>query len=142
MILLVEDNMTSAEAVATILRLQGYKVETAFSAPEALSKLSTPPVPSMLVIDFYMPGMDGLSFLTHVRKIPGCKDIPALFVTAASTPDVNDLRQSIHDRALGNVAVLRKPVEPAELAAGVATARQGLRIGRAPSEDPDRQQPN
>lgn len=121
MILVVEDDEASAEVVCAVLRFQGYVVEVVFSAPEALARLSAT-LPDLIIIDYYLPSMDGLTFLSYLRQVPGCVNLPTMFITGASQVDVELIRKSVKERNLGEVIILTKHLESAELTAVVQTA--------------------
>lgn len=70
--------------------------------------------PEVLLIDVMMPQMDGPELLEEVRRLPGCSEVPIIFLTARSSPeDRNALL------ARGAVGVLAKPFDPMKLAAQV-----------------------
>jgi CheY-like chemotaxis protein len=66
--------------------------------------------PEICLIDYCMPGMDGLEFLRQVRRLPGFDAVPVIMLTAAPDPVV---RESAF--ALGAQDFIRKPYEAAEL---------------------------
>ena len=70
--------------------------------------------PDLCVVDYQMPGMDGITFITEARKLPRFGGIPMIMITGASD---TDLRQ----RALMNGAndFLTRPVEAGEFKARV-----------------------
>ncbi|HET6981978.1 MAG TPA: response regulator, partial [Myxococcaceae bacterium] len=67
-----------------------------------------PGAPNVVLLDFRMPGMDGLSFLGALRTRPDRDRFRVIVMTADQT--VREL-----DAADGVVAVLQKPFEPAVL---------------------------
>lgn len=71
-------------------------------------------IPDLVLLDYMMPGLDGIEFLRRFREIPGRADIPVLIVTA------NDQAEVRH-RALETGAndFLTKPVDKTEFSARV-----------------------
>jgi two-component system, chemotaxis family, chemotaxis protein CheY len=98
LILLVEDDFVLRGSLATVLQADGYKVESAANALEALTRLARPPKPSLILLDIMMPYMDGLEFRGLQRAAPALADIPVIVITAVGVrPDIAaelDLRQT------------------------------------------------
>lgn len=81
-ILVVDDEEVNCLLLKTNLELDGYKVETALSAEEAMKlPLSTY---SLILLDVMMGDMSGFDFARHLRKNPSTTDIPLIFCTAKS----------------------------------------------------------
>lgn len=66
-ILVVDDEEGSRSVIEEFLRSKGYEVETFESGPPALAALEKSPF-DLLVLDIYLPGMDGIEILREVRK--------------------------------------------------------------------------
>ncbi|MFZ3018674.1 MAG: SpoIIE family protein phosphatase [Gallionella sp.] len=81
-------------------------------------------VPDLVLLDYMMPGIDGIEFLRRFREIPGRADIPVLMVTA------NDQLEVRHE-ALESGAndFLTKPIDKTEFTAR-ARNMLALRAGR------------
>jgi two-component system chemotaxis response regulator CheY len=98
LILLVEDDFMLRGALAAVLQQEGYKVESAANALDALRRLERRPKPSLILLDIMLPYMDGLEFRTVQRATPDMADIPVIVITAVGVrPDIAaelDLRQS------------------------------------------------
>lgn len=82
-ILLVEDSPGIREAVASLLELEGYRVETAADGQEALAKLESMPKPCLILLDLMMPTMDGWSFSAVREKDVRLAPIPLVLVSGA-----------------------------------------------------------
>jgi two-component system, OmpR family, response regulator len=63
--------------------------------------------PDLILLDVMMPGMDGLSTMDALRKLPGVATSPIVFFTANTQDQV---RQDLIRR--GALDVITKPVEP------------------------------
>lgn len=67
-VLLVDDDVNILASFVRNFRLK-YKVETATSGEEGLQKLETDGPFAVIIADYYMPGMNGVQFLTLAKKI-------------------------------------------------------------------------
>jgi CheY-like chemotaxis protein len=98
LILLVEDDFMLRGSLAAVLQEEGYKVECAANALDALRRLERRPKPSLILLDIMLPYMDGLEFRAVQRSTPDMADIPVIVITAVGVrPDIAaelDLRQS------------------------------------------------
>lgn len=104
-ILLVEDDEAIRDLVTGVLEGAGYEVSAAADGQEALDMLPTV-APHAMVVDINMPGMDGLALLNAVRRDPTFAEIPALMLTAQTSPE--DIRRSMN---LGAADFIGKPFE-------------------------------
>jgi len=66
-ILIVDDEKLLRESWERALRLEGYSVSTASGAEEALKKCDEHSF-DLVILDFIMPGMDGVELLQRIRK--------------------------------------------------------------------------
>ncbi|RKN77061.1 response regulator transcription factor [Paenibacillus ginsengarvi] len=80
-LLVVDDEEQMTAFIATYLRNEGYSVTIAPSGAEALSALEEPPGPGfdLMLLDWMMPGMNGLDVCRRLRKF---SDVPVIFLTA------------------------------------------------------------
>src|SRR5262249_6235320 len=67
-ILLVDDEEPVLRTLRRFLTRDGFLVDTARNAEEALSQLRAGLTPQVVISDFRMPGEDGVSFLKRVRR--------------------------------------------------------------------------
>ena len=97
-ILLVEDDFMLRASLAALLESEGYRVECAANALDALQRLERSPGPSLILLDIMLPYMDGLEFRALQRRTRAIADIPIIVITAVGIkPQVAeelDLRQA------------------------------------------------
>ncbi len=108
-ILLVDDSTTLLMSVKAILEKAGYACETATGGDAALQKLQTLK-PNLLITDLNMPGMDGMTLIKEVKKLPACRFMPVLMMTTESQQ-----AKRLEARAAGATGWLVKPVKPEDL---------------------------
>ena len=108
-ILIVDDNDLTRALLQQVLELEGYATATASDGVEALQYLRAGKPVSLVIIDVYMPVMDGRSLAEQVRADPALAQIPVIAYSAGSdetVPGANAfVRKSAHpDVLLGLVA--------------------------------------
>ena len=81
-IMIVDDEPNICEAVKITLEAEGFKVLTALSGQECLDKLRNESV-DLILMDFFMPGMNGRELCSKIRKEPKLMHIPVAFLTVA-----------------------------------------------------------
>ncbi len=120
-VLVVDDDEAIVEILGRLLRRAGYTVMTTADPFEAVQLASTWRDDIRLILsDFRMPGMDGVSLLRQVRTDGSVA--PAVILTAVR-PDI----EAVDAQSLGIHAIIGKPVDAAVLTQTVAEA-----IERAP----------
>jgi DNA-binding response OmpR family regulator len=120
-ILVVEDEVTIAEAVAARLRSEGYSVEIAGDGPagvEACARLR----PDLVVLDLMLPGLDGLEVCKQIQRE---RPVPVLMLTARDSE--TDLVVGL---AVGADDYITKPFSARELTARVHALLR--RVDRGP----------
>jgi CheY-like chemotaxis protein len=85
-ILIIEDDDGVRETIASILREEGYVVETASNGATALRLVAELPLPTLILLDLMMPVMDGIDFRTRQLADPALRAIPTVIISAR--PDV------------------------------------------------------
>lgn len=89
-ILVVEDDEDAREAMIALLQMKGYRAVPAANGREALDYLEEAPAPDLIILDLWMPVMDGWHFRSEQIKNPRLAHIPVIVVTALSDrPDVD-----------------------------------------------------
>jgi CheY-like chemotaxis protein len=81
LILLAEDNQTTAQAVGDYLQMKGYRVQLAANGQEAFD-CCVRNVPDLILMDVQMPGVDGLQSIQMIRAAADLPHIPIITLTA------------------------------------------------------------
>lgn len=125
-ILIVDDEASIRELVATSLRFIGFRVDAATTGREALWMIADDP-PDLIVLDVNLPDIDGFEVCRRLRGQGG--DIPVIFLTARD--EVDDLRAGF---ARGGDDYLTKPFSLEELVLRIrAILRRAKRLPPAPA---------
>src|SRR5437016_7954813 len=115
-ILVVDDDAMSRRVLAQLLTAAGYKWRVCKDGSEALEAVHTLP-PSLLLLDFDMPGPNGAEVLRRLRsdQRPAIAQIPAIMLTAhgSEESEVSCLQAGADDFVTKpvNAAVLRARIE-------------------------------
>ena len=80
-VLIVDDDTDLLEALALILERRDYRVLTATSGEQALELLRQGPLPSLILFDLMMPGMNGWSLRQKLLESPAYASIPAVVLS-------------------------------------------------------------
>ena len=83
-ILLVEDSSTMRRMLSTMLREDGFEVETANDGLQGLAKARLEPRPELILTDYEMPELDGAGLCQAVKADKELRTIPVLMLTTLS----------------------------------------------------------
>jgi twitching motility two-component system response regulator PilG/twitching motility two-component system response regulator PilH len=119
-ILIVDDSRTLLEVLDTAFSDAGYEVATAADGEEVLRKLASSE-PDALLLDVYMPRLNGADVCRVVKAHPHWKKIHLVIMSSRVSDE-----EAASYRRLGADEVLRKPFDVDELVRSVAK-----RIGAA-----------
>jgi signal transduction histidine kinase/ActR/RegA family two-component response regulator len=114
-VLLVEDNLDAADALAELLRMWGHEVEVVHDGASAVQRAGEAR-PDVVLLDIGLPGMDGYQVAGALRALPDLHG--ALLVALTGYGQEADRRRSA---AAGFDHHLIKPVDLEELKRLVAT---------------------
>jgi CheY-like chemotaxis protein len=103
-ILVVDDDEDIRETLVDVLADAGYAARVAAGGREALELLADGDLPSLILLDLMMPGMDGFAFRAAQAADPRIASIPVLVVSAS-----RDLAKEA--RRLGATGWLQKPMK-------------------------------
>lgn len=113
-VLLVDDDPLIHRLYRPHLERGGYQVLSALNGVEAVA-IAARELPQLVVIDIFMPEMDGLSAVREIKSAEATKDIPVIVVTA--NPQYHLSQQE--SQWAGAACFLTKPFGPASLVAAV-----------------------
>ena len=114
-VLVVDDSVATRRILCRALVAAGYGVQEAGDGRQALEACRVDR-PDLVLLDIDMPVMDGLAALREMKRDAALSSLPVLFLTARTGG--TDVAAGLE---LGAQDYLRKPCEPAELVARVAT---------------------
>jgi putative two-component system response regulator len=111
-ILIVDDDPIQLLYLSkTLSKLEAAEIHTQASSERAIA-LCRQESWDLVIVDYHMPQLDGLGFVTQLRGLAPHRSTPVLMVTASSDPGVK--HQVL---ACGTVDFLQKPVDSIELQA-------------------------
>ena len=113
-VFIVDDDAQTLRAFERILRIEGFAVDTFSSASEFL-KLPLNDVPSCLILDLNLPGVDGLRLQEAMKQ--ASVRIPIVFVSGSA-----DVASTASAMRYGAVDFLEKPVDDVLLLDAVTRA--------------------
>lgn len=102
---MVDDDLDMCRMLSRFLERHGYRVHSAGDALQALDILAQEKV-GLVITDYMMPHLDGVSFTEQVRADPRYKDLPVILITAYPSDDLTDrgLRKGV-------AMTLAKPID-------------------------------
>jgi two-component system, cell cycle response regulator len=129
-ILIADDDFVSRTMLAALLKKIGYEVVETGDGLTAWEELQKPDAPKLAILDWMMPGIDGLEIVRRIRSLSSMKtsandecssaDRPYL-VMLTSRGEKNDIVTGLD---MGADDYLAKPFHPGELRARVEVGRR------------------
>ncbi|HHN66260.1 MAG TPA: response regulator [Nitrospirae bacterium] len=113
-VLVIDDSPTVRRLAEIVLSQAGYEVYTAEDGDEGL-EMAKRVHPSIILVDFLMPRMNGYKLCKIIRSDPELKDIPLILITAKG----EDVGQTFEEK-FGVLHYFQKPFEPDDLVAKIA----------------------
>ncbi len=105
-ILIVDDNVTNLKLTRIVLIKEGYAIQTAANAEEAIRKMMEGFKPRLILMDIQLPGMDGLALTRQLKSAPETKDIVVVALTAYAMKADEE-----RARAAGCDGYIAKPID-------------------------------
>jgi CheY-like chemotaxis protein/nitrogen-specific signal transduction histidine kinase len=107
-ILVIDDDPVVLTTIVQLLRTDGYWVLAAPGGPEGLAQAKAES-PDLILLDYRMPGMDGLAVLERLRSDAATRSIPVVALTSGTADDANRLVRA------GCIGYIPKPFEAGSL---------------------------
>jgi DNA-binding NtrC family response regulator len=107
LILIVDDNPSILEYIAAVLEETGYNLSLHSSAGEALEKFYSGDY-DLVISDLIMPEMDGMRFISEIRR--SNNDVPIIMITG-----VGGVTEAVDAMKSGATDFVVKPFQPDEL---------------------------
>ena len=85
LVLIIEDNELNLKLFRDVLSSRDYDVIEAITAEDGL-ELAHHRIPSLILMDIQLPGMNGIEALGKLRTDPVTREIPVMAVTASVMP--------------------------------------------------------
>jgi CheY-like chemotaxis protein len=80
-ILIIEDDVSLRSILAEKFTNEGFTVTQAENGKVGLDKFQNTPNINVILLDLYMPVMDGHAFLDELRKLPNGKEMPVIVLS-------------------------------------------------------------
>ena len=120
MVFVVDDDASVRDSLESLIRCEGWQPETFASAQEFLA-CPRAPVPSCLVLDVSLPGLNGLDLQKRVAIER--TDMPIMFITG-----YGDVPMTVQAMKAGAVEFLTKPFKDDVLLAAIRAALERSRV--------------
>ncbi len=114
-VLVVDDNVDAAEALARLLEICGHDVHTVADGPTALEYVARERRPDVVLLDIGLPGIDGYEVARRLRAMPNAAGTRLIAMTGYGSADAREQSQ-----ACGIEHHLIKPVDFSVLQAVLA----------------------
>ena len=108
-ILVVDDSKSIRQVVNMALTEAGYEVVEACDGRDALDKCNGQKI-NLIITDVNMPHMDGISFVTELKKLPAYKFTPVIMLTTEGSENVK-----MAGKAAGVKAWMVKPFKAPQM---------------------------
>lgn len=122
-LLIAEDEYTTRLTVQVILEQWGYRVDSVEDGASAWEVLKKPDGPQIAILDWEMPGMDGVELCNKVKMLD--RDTPVYVIMLTGRDDQNDILQGFD---AGADDYITKPFDENELRARVRVAERLVSI--------------
>ncbi|MBF0299259.1 MAG: response regulator [Oligoflexia bacterium] len=109
-ILIIDDNKFARMAISSSLDNEVYTFIEAKDGIEGIEKLQQNPDVKLVIADYYMPNMDGLTMCEEIRKNKEYDKIPIFMVTTESSKSIQE-----RGKRAGVMAWMCKPVDKQKL---------------------------
>jgi len=130
-VLVVDDNIEAATTLCYLLQIAGCRTAIGFGGVMGL-RVAQLFQPTLLLLDFDMPGMDGSELLGKLKALPG----PIANAVSVCVTGMSDTATEERCRAAGFDHFLTKPIDGEALAVLLAEARARVSAAQVDSAPP------
>ena len=120
-ILVVDDDRSTREYLATFLIARGHSVECLESGDQAIERLASGQPPSMILLDVMLPGKDGIEVLSNLKTI-----YPSLPIIILS--GIGQIKTVVEAMKMGASDYLTKPFEEEALELAIENVLEKQRL--------------
>jgi len=110
LVLIVEDDDTTAMVIEAVLQRMGYPTRRARNREDIARGLATQPTPDLVLLDVLLPDVNGFDVLNRMRHHVALRNIPVLMLTSLS--ERKDIAKGL---LLGANGYITKPALPSTL---------------------------
>lgn len=143
-ILVIDDSPADIHLLSDMLLEHGYQVAGALNAQDGFA-IALAATPKAILLDWYMPGMDGMAAAKLLKSVPRLASVPILFITGST-----ELDHKLAAFHAGAVDYITKPFSAAEVVArlrihtrfGEALAQSMIDVAQTQLDEARRQQPS
>jgi sigma-B regulation protein RsbU (phosphoserine phosphatase) len=118
-ILIAEDDFTSRNVLAGVLKKYGHEIVATENGAEAWQVLQQPDAPALVILDWMMPEMDGPEVVRRVRALQTAR--PPYIIMLTTKGEKADIIAGLE---AGADDYLAKPFDPGELCARVEVGQR------------------
>jgi CheY-like chemotaxis protein len=127
LVLVVEDNEVNQLLTASVLEREGFAVDLAGTAGQAVERLRVN-TPDLILMDIQLPGMDGLTLTRKLKADPATAGITIVALTAHAM--TGDREQTL---AAGCAGYISKPIDTRTFGTQVREFLNGTASASRPS---------
>ncbi|NOQ93053.1 MAG: phosphate regulon transcriptional regulatory protein PhoB [Methylophaga sp.] len=121
-ILVVEDDMAIRDMLCFSLRHSGFECESVSDAEKGLAWLKNQQ-PELILLDWMLPGIDGIEFIRRLRANDSWANIPVIMLTAKGESE-----DMVKGLSVGADDYVNKPFSPPELMARIKAVMRRCNI--------------
>ena len=125
-ILLAEDDPVQRRLIQSTLRAWGYTTEVCEDGSSAWARIESGAAPNLIILDWVMPGMDGVEICRRLRAQPTPGPRYVMLLTARG--EIQDVVQALE---AGADDYIQKPFHPEEFRARVRNASRIIELQRS-----------
>lgn len=130
-VLVVDDIPANLSLLLDALSQAGFRVLVAESGEGALAQVAHE-IPDLILLDFMLPGINGLEVCRRLKANAELADVPVIFLTA-----VDEVGEKVRALEAGAVDYVTKPIQTAEVLARVRTQLRIAALQRALQDEVD-----